>query len=233
VRVGIIQSSFIPWRGYFDFIASVDLFIFYDDVQFSKGSWRNRNLIKCQQGTKWLTVPVRHQSLKQLIMDTEIDDRTDWRSLHLKHWASEYANTPYFEDVLNLLGTMGQHEDQTISQLNVRLIKAICAYLNINTPLMLSSELNAEGARTGRLINVLKAVGATSYLSGPSADDYLEKEKFKKASIRLEYKSYSYESYPQLWGNFYGAVTVLDLIANCGPEAKKYLNSLTENKVVI
>jgi hypothetical protein len=98
---------------------------------------------------------------------------------------------------------------------------------------MLSSELNAEGTRTDRLINVLKTVGATSYLSGPSADDYLEKEKFKKASIRLEYKSYSYESYPQLWGNFYGAVTVLDLIANCGPEAKKHLNSLTENKTVV
>lgn len=227
VKVGVIQSSFIPWRGYFDFIASVDMFIFYDDVQYSKGSWRNRNRIKCHDGSRWLTVPVRHRSLSQLIIETEIDDRKDWRASHSKLWHTEYVDAPFLNDVLTLLGDMGKGSDLTISQLNVRLIRSICTYLDIHTPMLLSSELNVEGARTDRLINLLRAVGGKTYLSGPSADNYLEKDKFREAGIRLEYKSYDYAPHPQLWGSFEGAVSILDLIANCGRESSRYLVSLS------
>jgi hypothetical protein len=128
---------------------------------------------------------------------------------------------------------MGQGEDRTISQLNTRLIRRICAFLDIHTPMMLSSELNVEGEKTDRLIKLLQAVGGKTYLSGPSADSYLEKDKFREAGIGLEYKSYDYEPYPQLWGGFEGAVTVLDLIANCGPDAKKYIRSRTPDKIVV
>lgn len=233
MKVGIIQSSFIPWRGYFDFIASVDAFIFYDDVQYSKGSWRNRNRIKCHDGTRWLTVPIRHRALSQLICETEIDDGKDWRALHSTLWRAEYSGATFLADVQRLLGTMGQGEDQTISQLNIRFIREICAFLDIHTPMMLSSELNIEGEKTDRLIKLLQAVGGKTYLSGPSADAYLDKEAFRRNGIRLEYKSYDYEPYPQLWGPFEGAVTVLDLIANCGPEAKKFIHSRTPDKVVV
>ncbi len=232
MKVGIIQSSFIPWRGYFDFIASVDMFIFYDDVQYSKGSWRNRNRIKCHDGTRWLTVPVRHRSLKQLIIETEIDDRKDWRIPHSTLWRTEYADATFLADVQRLLNTMGQCEDRTISQLNIRLIREICFFLDIHTPMMLSSELNVEGEKTDRLIKLLQAVGGKTYLSGPSADSYLEKDKFREVGIGLEYKSYDYDPYPQLWGDFEGAVTVLDLIANCGPDAKNYIRSRTPNKII-
>lgn len=233
MKVGIIQSSFIPWRGYFDFIASVDLFVFYDDVQYSKGSWRNRNRIKCRDGARWLTVPVRHRSLSQLILETEIDDRKDWRADHARIWRSEYADAPFLGDVLELLGEMGRGEDRTISQLNIRLSRAICAFLDIRTPTLLSSELDAEGTRTDRLINLLRKVGARSYLSGPSADNYLEKDKFRDSGIRLEYKSYDYAPYPQAWGAYDGAVSVLDLIANCGSRSKALLRSRTPDLLIV
>jgi len=233
VRVGIIQSSFIPWRGYFDFIASVDMFVCYDDVQYSKGSWRNRNRIKCQDGARWLTVPVRHKSLKQLIIETEIDDEKHWRESHAAIWHTSYADAPFFNDVLKLLGDMGNGKIRTISQLNIQLIRSICAYLDIQTPLILSSEFKVKGRRTGRLIDLLRAVGATTYLSGPSADNYLEKDKFKEAGIRLEYKSYDYDPYPQLWGPFEGAVSVLDMIANCGPQSKTLIRSKNSDLVVV
>ncbi|WP_162083522.1 WbqC family protein [Sulfuriferula nivalis] len=233
MRVGIIQSSFIPWRGYFDFINSVDIFVFYDDIQYTKGDWRNRNRIKTEQGSKWLTVPVCYERLSKLICDTVIDDTQDWRKIHMQQWLASYANAPYFDDVINLLGAMGRHEDLTISQLNIRLIKVICDYLDIDTPLLLSSELNVQGVKTPRLINLLQALGATTYLSGPSADNYLEKQLFYQAGIRLEYKSYDYEPYPQLWGAFDNALTILDLIANCGADAKNRIASRSANSIVV
>jgi hypothetical protein len=121
----------------------------------------------------------------------------------------------------------------TISELNIGLTKAIAAYLGVGTDLILSSELNLGGTKTDRLIELLSKVGATTYLSGPSADAYLDKDTFRRAGIRLEYKSYDYEPYPQQWGAFDGAVTVLDLIANCGPESVHYLHSRTPDVSVI
>lgn len=232
MRVGVIQSSFIPWRGYFDFIASVDLFIFHDDLQYTKGDWRNRNRIKTSQGSKWLTVPVSYHKTSQLICETCIDNSTNWRRDHQNQWHQHYAKTEYFEDVVQLLRDMGNADDLTISQLNVRQIRSICAYLAINTPLMFSSDLKLEGTKTDRLIQIMKAVGGKIYLSGPSADDYLDKALFKHNGMQLEYKSYEYDAYPQLWGDFDGAVTVLDLIANCGPNAQKLLRSRSPNIVV-
>jgi hypothetical protein len=232
VRIGVIQSSFIPWRGYFDFIASVDKFIFYDDVQYSKGSWRNRNRIKCPGGARWLTVPVRHRSLSQLVQETEIDDRHDWRSRHMALWSTAYRNAPFYSDVRNLLGDLGRG-DRTISQINTRLIRSICAYLEIDTPLSLSSEFAVAGQRTERLMQLLQAVGATSYLSGPSADSYLDKESFRHAGIRLEYKSYDYAAYPQQWDPFDPVVSVLDLIANCGPRSMTWVRSQSPDQVIV
>lgn len=137
------------------------------------------------------------------------------------------------QEKIELFEDMGDGADLTISQLNIRLIRSICAYLDIRTPMKLSSDLNIEGAKTERLIKLLHAVDGTTYLSGPSADNYFEKDRFREAGIRLEYKSYDYEPYSQLWGAFEGVVSVLDLIANCGPEAKRLTQSKTPNMVVV
>ncbi len=232
MRVGVIQSSFIPWRGYFDFIAAVDLFVFHDDIQYTKGDWRNRNRIKTPNGTQWLTVPVSYRHVEQLICDTPIDYRTPWAAKHLRLWRENYRAAPYVDDAMALLDGLADDRDATISQLNIRLIQRICSYLGITTPTRLSGELNLSGSKTERLIDLLKKVDATIYLSGPSAEAYLDKEAFRRNGIALEYKSYDYPPYPQLWGEFDGALSVLDLIANCGPQARDFLHSRTADRMV-
>lgn len=232
MRVGVIQSSFIPWRGYFDFIASVDVFIFLDDVQYTSRDWRNRNKIKTPKGAEWLTVPVLHQSQSQLICETFISEDEKWRKKHLGAWVANYRATPYFRDILKIISDL-QSPDGTISQLNIDLAKGICRYLNIQTPLLVSTDLSRGGDSTARLIDLVRGVGGRTYLSGPSAEGYLDKQAFRDAGIGLEYKSYNYEQYPQRWGAFDGAVTVLDLIANCGPMSKNFIRSKTPNRVVI
>ena len=232
MKVGVIQSSYIPWRGYFDFIASVDMFVFHDDIQYTKGDWRNRNKIKTPKGAEWLTVPVSYKKSSQIICDTHIDYITDWKKKHLRTVESHYRQTPYFDVAAELLAGIENEAQETISQLNIRLIRRISAYLEITTPMILSSELSLQGSKTDRLIDLLKKLNATTYLSGPNADAYLNKEMFRQNWIQLEYKSYDYAPYPQLWGDFIGGVTVLDIIANCGPEAKNLIRSRTPDTVI-
>jgi hypothetical protein len=233
VRIGVIQSSYIPWRGYFDFIASVDTFVFHDNIQYTKGDWRNRNRIKTRKGTEWLTVPVHYKTVSQLICETTIDNAKPWGQKHLLKLQENYRETKYLCDVLDIVSIIESRQAKTISELNIELTKRICEYFDIATPMLLSSKLSLSGTKTDRLIDLLKKLNATSYLSGPSADGYLDKEAFRKNGIRLEYKSYDYSPYPQQWGEFEGAVTVLDLIANCGFDAKNYISSNTQNKIIV
>lgn len=232
MRVGAIQSAFIPWRGYFDFIASVDIFVFLDDVQFSKGGWRNRNKIKTPTGAEWISVPVKHRELAKLIIETPIDESRNWRRKHLGTWSANYSSAPYFDDAMSLLEFVWNGQYETISQLNVELTRDICRYLDITTPLIMSTELKLEGEKTGRLIDLMKKLHGTRYLSGPSADAYLDKNEFRSNGFSLEYKTYDYLEYPQQWGAFEGAVTILDLIANCGPNSKNYLKSQAPNEMI-
>ncbi len=233
MRVGIIQSNYIPWRGYFDFIASVDLFIFHDDLQYTKGDWRNRNKIKTKDGLKWLSVPVNYTHTAQLICDTTIDYSQKWWCDHLNQFRENLLLAPYYKDVLAILENNLPHKFKTISELNTALIKDICSYLQINTPLAMSSEFSPKGSKSERLISILRNAAATTYVSGPAAEGYIEKELFKKSGMRIEYKSYDYPEYPQQYGAFTPAVSVLDLIANCGERSVQLIKSLTPNKLVV
>lgn len=233
MRIGIIQSSYIPWRGYFDFINSVDLFVIYDDIQYSKGSWRNRNKLKTQSGLKWITVPVKVKlgfTIEQVIIE---HDNKSWQDSHRKLLTDSLGLALFFKDALDLWEEGIVSEYTTISQLNIRLIKLISSYLGITTPIVMSRDYEVTGVKTERLIRLLKKVGATTYLSGPSASGYLDENHFRENGISLEYKTYDYEPYQQLWGEFDGAVSVLDLIANTGPEARRFLKSSTPNQVVV
>lgn len=230
MKVGVIQSSYVPWRGYFDLIDDVDLFVFYDDVQFSKGSWRNRNKIKTSRGVSWITVPVRHRSLSQLICDTEIDPKPGWEEAQLRAFREAYREAPHLRAAISFLESAFARKLRTISELNVLLVKELCAYLGIRTEMVMSSQYPVQGAKTARLLALLKAVGARAYLSGPTAKGYLVESEFREAGIELDYKSYDYAPYPQQWGAFEGAVTVLDLIANCGPGSRNLMKSVTPNQ---
>jgi hypothetical protein len=227
MRVGVIQSNYLPWRGYFDFIAAVDLFVVHDDLQFTKGDWRNRNRIKTPQGLHWMTVPVHYRHTAQLIGDTEIDRSRNWQREHLNLIETHLGRAPHVADVRRLLEPEFDAGHRTISSLNVALAGAINSYLSIRTPMRMSSEFRLTSSKTERLIELLTAAGATTYLSGPTARAYLEEERFREAGIHLEYKQYDYPAYPQLWGPFAGAVSIIDTIANCGPATRDVLPSRT------
>lgn len=232
MRIGAIQSSYIPWRGYFDFIASVDTFVVYDDVQYSKGSWRNRNRVKTAQGTRWITVPVR-VSLGQPIDAVEIGDPgAAWQDAHRRQLEAALGEAPHFADALALWRGAADAGERYLSRLNVRLIRAVNEYLGIGTPIVQARDLDLRGSRTERLLSMLQRLGASEYLSGPSASAYLDVGLLNRNGIRVIYKSYDYPPYPQLWGGFDGAVSVLDLVANTGTAARDFLSTLTPDVLV-
>jgi len=223
MKVGIIQSNFLPWRGYFDFIREVDLFILHDDLQYTKGDWRNRNKIKTPNGAQWITVPVHYDHTDQLIEETAIDDSKLWARRMLNKIQNSYVKAPHFEPFFSELSDLLLEPAVSISDLNLRLIKWVCAHLEIKTPIAFSREYHPKGARTERLIGILEQVGATAYLSGPAAQAYLEPELFEQAGIRLEYKVYGYPEYEQLYPPFDPAVSVIDLLFMVGKDSKTYL----------
>ena len=221
MRIAISQSNYIPWKGYFDLIASVDLFVLYDEVQFTKRDWRNRNLIKGPDGPQWLTVPILSRGrYTQKISEVELA-ATNWRE---KHWAalrSNYARAPHFKDfgpaVENAYATGAETH---LSELNANFVSLICGQLGIKTPMRQSSEFTLAHERSERLLNICLEAGATTYVSGPAAKAYLDEQLFERHGVAVEWFDYSgYEEYPQLWGAFDHHVSALDLLFNCGPEA--------------
>ena len=234
MRVGIIQSNYIPWRGYFDFIDDVDVFIFHDDLQYTKGDWRNRNRIKTGAGLQWLTVPVRYTHVGQLIDEVSLDESQAWGRKHLNLLEANYRTAPYFQAYFKPFADVLGRTYPSISQLNIALIRWVMGCLEIATPTVVSRELNVTGSKTARLIELLKKVDASIYLSGPAAADYLDLPSFEEHGIRLEYKSYDYQSYEQAGGGeFAPGVSILDLLFNTGPEARKYLKSRSANQVIV
>lgn len=225
MRVAIIQPNFLPWRGYFDFIDDVDLFIYHDDLQYTKGDWRNRNKIKTSAGSAWISVPVHYKHTDQRIMDTTIDYSQDWAVKMRNQITANYLHSPFFKLYSSLLFDLLDSKFNSISALNIALNSTILGLLDIKTKIILSSELDAVGTKTDRIIDILQKVNASIYLSGPSAQCYLEEGKLTAAGITLEYKSYKYLEYPQQFGAFDPNLSIIDLIFNCGKESRKYIKS--------
>lgn len=223
MKVAIVQSNFLPWRGYFDLIRQSDLFIIYDDAQYTKGDWRNRNRIKTPRGPEWITVPVRRGPLGQRIEETGVNYSTPWARKMLKRIRDAYRDAPHLEPYATELAGLLTPEAPSISELNVRLLRWGCRHLGIETPMRMSREFAATGAKTERLIGILRQAGATSYLSGPSARAYLEPELFDRVGIQLEYKVYDYGQYEQLHPPFDPAVSIIDLLFMTGSAAPAYL----------
>lgn len=232
-KAGIIQSSYLPWRGFFDFISTVDVFIFHDDIQYTKNDWRNRNKIKAEDDIKWLTMPVKKDKVNKTIANTFLVNEKYWKKKHLRVIGHYYRNCSYKEILNQLISDSLDIEHKTISELNIYLIKRICKYLKIDTTILNSNELKVEGQKTEKIINLLKKIKADTYLSGPRADSYLDKELFVRNNINLEYKSYKYKQYPQLGSSFINNLSIIDLIANCGEKSIDFIKSQEENIKII
>jgi hypothetical protein len=227
MKVVILQPSYIPWRGYFHQIQKADLFVFYDCVQYDKHGWRNRNAIKTPQGSQWLTIPVNTKGCVnggKSIQEIPIIWDTLWADKHIKSIKQSYAKAPFFKTYSPLLEQIYSRRDSLLADFTCVTTELIARELGIgHTNFIRSSEIGAEGSKTERLIGLLKKVGASHYISGPSAQDYIEREKFDEAAISLEFISYDYPEYPQLHGAFQPQVTILDLLFNVGPDAGKYI----------
>jgi hypothetical protein len=228
----ILQPSYIPWRGYFHQIAKADCFIFLDDVQYDKRSWRNRNRIKTPQGPRWLTIPVHAKGCQvegTLIRDIRICPDTPWAAKHWNTLEQAYRKTPFFELYAPLLKTFYGNNWEFLSDLTIEMTMSLARELGIrNTVFLRSSSFKAEGSKTDRLVSLLGSVGATHYLTGPAARAYLEETKLLDAGITLEYVEYSFKDYPQLYPPFEGNVSILDLLFMKGPEARRLIRSAPE-----
>ncbi|HUJ85906.1 MAG TPA: WbqC family protein [Burkholderiales bacterium] len=222
--MGIVQSNFLPWRGYFDLIRESDLFIIHDNLQYTKGDWRNRNRIKTPRGAQWITVPVSYRHTSQLIEQTPIDYSAPWAQRMLGRIRESYRRAPCFDLYFFELHELLARPAASISELNLRLIAWACRHLGIDTPIRMSHEYDCRGTKTERLIGILRQAAATCYLSGPAARAYLIPESFERAGILLEYKRYDYAPYEQLYPPFEPSVSVIDLLFMKGPEAKNYLD---------
>jgi WbqC-like protein family len=219
-RSAIVQSCYIPWKGYFDLIGSVDEFILYDDAAYSKNGWRNRNRIKTRNGLLWLTIPVRVSGrFGQPIRSVEIADRR-WAARHWKTLETSYAQAPHFRDLAPVFRELYVRaaEERFLSSVNRLFIEAICGLLELRTRTTTSMDYVLEGDRTGRLVSLCRQAGAAEYLSGPSARTYLDESQFQRASIGVRWMDYTgYPEYPQLFTPpFVHEVSVLDLLLNVG-----------------
>jgi hypothetical protein len=225
-KIGIIQSNYIPWKGYFDIINMVDEFVIYDEVQYTKNDWRNRNLIKSKNGVVWITIPVRQNSLDQKIYDTKIAKK-DWNIKHWKTIKTVYSKAPYFEKYYNVFEQIYfSATSEYLTEINQFFIKEINKILDIPTKITDSRELNLQGNLNERLVDAILKLKGSVYLSGPAAKGYLDASMFSANNISIEWMNYSnYPEYKQMYLPFEHSVSILDLIFNKGPDAKKFMKS--------
>ncbi len=226
-RVAILQSNYLPWKGYFDIINMVDLFVFHDDLQYTKGDWRNRNRIKTPNGLQWLTIPCG-SSEKRLICEVCLEDH-QWQRKHWNLIVANYQKAPQFHCYSSFFQEVYLHRTwKSLSELNQYLITNIArSFLGIRTAFDDSRRYNLQFAKGERVLELLQKVGADVYLSGPAAKSYLDAEKLARCGITVEWMEYNETvEYPQLHGPFERNVSIIDVLFNCGPQAADFIRKM-------
>ncbi len=218
--VCVLQPGYLPWLGFFDQMCRSDVFVLYDDVQYDKHSWRNRNRIKSPSGPQWLTVPVRHKGLGwPKILDVEIDNQSTWWRKHILAIRQYYSKAPYLNRYLSELEHILQQEWKRRVDLDLAIIQAMSGWFGIKRTVVRSSALGIDGERSERLVKICQHFCATRYLSGDAAKNYLETDLFNQQGIQVEWQTYRHPKYPQLHGEFIPYLSALDLLLNCGDDS--------------
>lgn len=218
MRVAIHQPQFLPWLGYLDKIDRADCFVLLDSVQFKKNEWQNRNRIRTADGWQWVTVPVLHD-FGQHIKDVRINDKVDWRAKHLKALENHYAHAAHREPALGGLRALYGRSWDGLSALNIAVLRWLLGEFGIKTPLRLSSDMRLPEDPTERLIEICRAVGATSYLAGAGASDYMDFGKFERAGIPVEVQEFRHPVYRQCYEPFVPGLSAIDLLLTCGGQS--------------
>jgi len=229
-KVAVLQSNYIPWKGYFDIINLADQFIFYDDVQFTKNDWRNRNVIKTPRGLSWISIPCG-STISRLICDVNFKDDS-WQRSHWDKVKQNYSEAPFFKLYQPFFEKVYLRSQwKNLSDFNHFMIREICGILGIETKIDDSRNYALNGKGEKRLLDLLRQVGASHYISGPSAQSYIQEDYFRNAKIEIMWMDYSgYTPYRQLHPPFVHEVSIIDLLFNEGPNAPKFLKSFRENE---
>ncbi|WP_416652703.1 WbqC family protein [Candidatus Pseudothioglobus sp. Uisw_086] len=228
-KIAILQSNYIPWKGYFDLINLVDEFILYDDMQYTKRDWRNRNKIQTPNGLQWLSIPIIVKGKYfQKISKTKISDN-NWGKKHWNVLKQNYSKAQHFKESKDVFEDLYlNNKDEYLSQVNYKFIGAINKILGISTKIRWSSEFDLTDGQTEKLLGICKDCDADVYLSGPSAKDYLDENIFMQNNIKVEWMNYSnYPKYQQILKPFEHQVTILDLIFNEGENATKFMKTFS------
>lgn len=225
MRVVILQPGYLPWLGFFDQLKKADCFVIYDDVQYTRRDWRNRNYIKTPTGSHPLIVPVlNHGRTHQLIKEAEIDYTQHWVNKHLKAILNSYKHAPFFENYYPKLAEILNSKHRFLVDLDVEIIQFCAKWLGINTPMLFSSKINIPGKSTERLVNICQNLKATKYLTGDAASSYIDESMFIQAGIALEFHGYKHPVYKQINGSFVSHLSIIDLLFNHGDDSLAILS---------
>ena len=224
--VAVNQPCYLPWRGQFALMKAADVFVFYDDVQFTTTRrFFSRVQLKTAAGRRWLTVPVQKSGrYGQRIDETLIADDA-WARRHGAAIREALGRAPFASALEPVLALLTDRPWERLAELSIGTTLAMAPLLGATPPTLRSSALGIDGSGTARLLAICRALGATRYLTGHGALGYLEHESFEAAGIAVEYMDYDHAPYPQQHGAFEPYVTALDLIANTGPEAPAHVNA--------
>jgi hypothetical protein len=215
MNVVISQSMYFPWVGLLEQIRLADVFVHYDDVQFTRGFY-NRVQVKTEYGTQWMTVPLRDQHRGQLIDEVRVDNRRDWRDEHHALLRRAYTKAPHFGELVRIFESALSAPCDTLAEVSRNSIVSLAAYFGLTTRFLSSREMEVSGSSSQRLHDLTKLLGGSTYVTGHGARNYLDHELFERSGISVKYMQYQSVPYPQLYGAFTPFVTGLDLVANCG-----------------
>lgn len=217
-RVVISQPMFFPWVGLYEQIRLADVYVHYDDVDFARQNFTNRVQVKAASGTTWLTIPIAGKRRGQPINDLKICNDEDWRRSHMGTLRACYAKAPYFRDMMDVVEDVYARPGDSLSEFVKASLMAGCRYFGFEADRQFVevTSLDVPGRSSQRILDVTRAVGGTTYITGHGARNYLDHEAFETAGVRVEYMDYQKRPYPQLHGPFTPFVSILDLIANAG-----------------
>lgn len=229
MRVVISQSMYFPWPGFLDQMRLADIFVHYNDVPFSKGSFTNRVQVKSSRGASWMTIPLHNLHLGQHIDQVEVHRKQDWRSKHRRLLAESYASAPFANDMCALVDEVFAEATHYLVDTSISSMMRLADYFGLTKKLIVlnSKGMGIDGSGSQRVLNIVKAVGGTEYITGHGARNYLDHEEFERCGISVKYMSYARAPYPQQHGAFTPYVSGLDLVANCGREGVQFLRSQT------
>jgi len=228
----VLQPGYLPWLGFFDQLARSDVFVFYDDVQYDKHGWRNRNRVKSPGGPHWLTVPVLHKGLgKPLILETKVNNDSAWGRKHIGTIRQFYRDAPFLAQYLPELEELLLRHWDLLVDLDIAVTRWLAEKLGLQREIVRSSELGIEGGKSERLVNICRRFGADHYLSGDSAKDYLDTELFARNGIKVSWQQFQHPIYTQQFGEFLPYLSALDLLLNMGEKSGSFFGKLRSNEV--